>query len=447
MKGWIRWLPVLLLAWAGCGTEDGGSGGRRGFRVGYAEADITPPVGTLMGAYGLPGIHRAMTGVHDPLMAQAALFANDAGEAFLIVTLDVAGYLWDFGDWGPGIKALRQSIARALEPGVLLAPEHVMVTSSHSHAATDLTGFYQDIGQGPDPALLQEMQRTLTALAVAAAADLRDANLRFGTTGLSGYTARDQDCSPVLDESVAILQAVDADGKVIVTLANYAKHPTIAPESNRLASADFVWGYRDEMQKATGAPAMFLQGFEAAVHGKYSFHDGEDVWDRVHEVGAALARAVIDAMPAMVPADSYRIEHRAATYSCTGDDSFLVDSILYLDMPKRYLTLNDDGSVTLQEIEVSWHRLGPAEFVAFPGEPSPEYGLMAKARMASPFRFAVALANDQTGYIVEPGSVANDPSGRLAGYELRMGIGAQAGPAAWAALEGLGWFAPGDAGP
>ena len=85
-------------------------------------------------------------------------------------------------------------------------------------------------------------------------------------------------------------------------------------------------------------------------------------------------------------------------------------------------------------------QVGPAEFVVFPGEPSPEYGLMAKERMVGAVRFAVGLGNDAIGYMVEPGSMASDTSGRLAGYENMMGLGSESGPRAWAALEGLGWF-------
>jgi hypothetical protein len=429
---------LAVLALAACAADPGGDGRPSRFRFGYAEVDVTPPVGTIMGGYGAPGQGRVTTGTHDPLLAQAALFVNDAGQAFLIVSADLAGYMWEFADWGPGIKVLRQAITAALAPAVTLAPEHIVVASSHSHAAPDLVGFNQDMGKGPDKALLAEMQRKLTDAAVAAAAALADAELWLGTTELVGASERDKGCSPVLDTSVAILQARDPSGKVLLTLANYAKHPTIAPESNRLASADFIWGFRDDVGKATGAPAMFLQGFEAAVHGKYSFYDQPDVWDKVHEIGSDLARVVLDAP--LARATEFDIRHRAATYSCVARDTFLTMAIASIDIPKRSYTVEADGTYVVSEIEVSWHKVGPAEFVVFPGEPSPEYSVMAKQRMASPFRFAVAQGNDSIGYMVEPESMANDASGQLAGYENMMGLGSESGPAAWKALEGLGWF-------
>jgi hypothetical protein len=429
---------VAAVALAACGTGSEDAGGPSRFRVGYAEADLTPPVGTILGGYGIPGQGRTTTGTHDALRGQVALFANDAGEAFLIVAVDLAGYLWDFGDWGPGIKTLRQSIATALAPTLTISPSHIVVASSHSHAAPDVSGFNQDLGQGPDKELLANLQRLLTDAAVVAAASLTDADVRFGTTGLVGNSSRDKDCSPVLDTSVAVLQATDRAGKILLTLANYAKHPTIAAESNRLASADFIWGYRDVVERATGAPAMFLQGFEAAVHGKYSFDDSPQMWDHVHEIGADLAAVVLAAT--LTKAEEFDIRHRAATYACASGDTFLSMTLSLMDMPKRYVTTLEDGTFVVDEIEVSWHKLGPAEFVVFPGEPSPEYSVMAKERMLSPFRFAVALGNDAIGYMVEPESMANDSTGQLAGYENRMGLGAGSGPAAWKAHQSLGWF-------
>ena len=423
-----------------CGDGSAGPGKATGFRMGYAETDITPPVGTIMGGYGMPGMNRVTTGTHDPLMGQAALFVNNLGEALLIISVDLTGYMWDFGSWGPGIKVLRGSITDALAPTVNIRPEQIVIASSHSHGATDLMGFSQAYGEGPNKELLDAHIKNLTALAKAAASDLRDVKLFFGMTELAGLSSRDKDCSPVIDNSVAIIQARDLTGKVIVTIANYTKHPTVAAESNRLASADFIWGYRQEMKIATSAPAMFLQGFEAAVHGKYSFYDGDDMWDKVYEIGHDLAHAVIDVQGSLAPAGQFDIQHRATTYSCPSVDSFMVDAVTYLDMPKRYMTRTKDGALAVKEIEISWHKLGPAEFVVFPGEPSPEYSIMAKERMISPWKFAVGLGNDATGYMVEPGSLAGDTSGQLAGYELRMGLGSLAGPRAWEALESLGWF-------
>ncbi len=98
------------------------------------------------------------------------------------------------------------------------------------------------------------------------------------------------------------------------------------------------------------------------------------------------------------------------------------------------------GNLTVEHIETSWHRLGPAEFSAWPGEPSPTYSVALRERMVSPFKFTVGLANDGLGYILSPEELQNDTSGQLSGYELLMGLGNKIAPKTWAANETLGWF-------
>ena len=106
----------------------------------------------------------------------------------------------------------------------------------------------------------------------------------------------------------------------------------------------------------------------------------------------------------------------------------------------------------IEIIEVSWHKLGPAEFAAFPGEATPWLGLSAKSHMVSANKFALGLANDSLGYIIDADSLANDPGykpatadteevpGQLRGYEVGMGMGEPGGPCIWEATQKLGWF-------
>ncbi|MGB0648484.1 MAG: hypothetical protein ACPGQS_14965, partial [Bradymonadia bacterium] len=128
------------------------------FSVGYAEHDITPGLGAIMGGFGGPGDARRATGVNDPLMAQALFITNDADESILMITLDVAGMFYDFGTWGPGIREAREAISVALAPERSIAPHQIIISSSHTHAGTDLGGLNQAIGMGVPIDLLYDIQ-------------------------------------------------------------------------------------------------------------------------------------------------------------------------------------------------------------------------------------------------------------------------------------------------
>lgn len=452
---------LAALAWSGCGSDspsgltdgiddtgtpdpgwqDPGPQAPTGFRFGYAEADVTPPLGTVLGGFGPPGGIRQMTGVHDPLLAQVAFIANDAGEAFVVVAVDSAGYFYDFGEWGPGVADIRRSVAQALEPRFHLEPEHVLVASSHSHGATDHAGFWQVSGQGPPKPMLDEHLSSITTAVVAASNDLKDVDLHYGETLLVGHTGRDKGCSDVIDNTVAILQARTTGGDTLATLVNYAKHTNLVPEENTLATADFVHGFRDEMRAQTGAPALFLNGFIAAVQDGPLTDEvpGKDYWETTYNTGALLADTVKEALSTLVRADTFDIGHRFKVVQCRVEGEYPLLLYNLLDLLKRHVIVEGDD-LFVEALEVSWHRVGPVEFAVFPGEGTPEYALALKDRMASPGRFVVGLGNDSMGYILDPESIAKDTTGQLAGYELKMGLGPPAGPCAWDAMESLGWF-------
>ncbi len=430
------WTVCLLVLVSGCGPT--GKTPTR-FSVGYGQADVSPPEGTVLGGFGLPGGTRRSTGLNDPLLVQVVVVTNDAGGALVIVGLDAAGYMWDLGDWGPGVEAMQRRLVDALDDHLSIDPDQILLTSSHSHAATDLVGFWQKPGQGPALGLLDDLEVGLIAAARDAVDDLRAAELVFGRTELPDYIGRDSGCSEILDASVGVIQARTPSGDVIASLVSYGKHPTMLKEPNTIASADFIWGLRGVMRERTGAPAVFLQGPIAAVHDGPVAVPGEDGFERAWNMGALLAEAALEALETAEPADRFAIIHRRDTFTCRCEGEYVLMANEYFDLPKRHYHL--EGEVFMVDaMPVSWHQLGPAEFAGVPGEPDAEYALALKDRMASPHRFVVAQADDAMGYFIDPAAVAADASGQLTGYELKMGLGPPGGPCMWRAHQDLGWF-------
>lgn len=411
------------------------------FMLGYGETDVTPPLGTILSGYGAFGEDRRSELINDPMLAQAALFANDADQAFLIISLDSGGYGFDFGDYAPGVAELRREISRTLKGTLRIKPEHILIESSHSHGATDHIGFWQGIGEGVSLEVLELTFDGIVAASQEAALDLKEAELFFGSSELEGYSGRDSNCSPVIDNTVSIVQARSPEGEQRVTIINYAKHPTFLPYMDTTMTADFILGLREEMKNKTGAPAMYLQGFIAAVHeGPLSNTIPGDNWlERANAFGKILAGVVLDAEESLVKAEEYDILHRWKDFSCTAEESYLTFMYEYLDMPKRDADIIDEG-VRVNHIEVSWHKLGPSEFAVFPGEGTAEYSFALRERMIKPTQFVVGLGNDSIGYILDPESFAADSSGQLAGYEVKMGLGLPAGPCCWDSMEELNWF-------
>lgn len=408
-----------------------------------AELDISPPLGTVLGGYGPPGGTRKATAVHDPLMATAALFTNDAGQAFLLLGTDLQGYFANLGETGPGLDAVRDAIVVALADTVALTRDQVLVTMSHSHSATDMLGFWQKKNTPIPPAQIDQHLAWLVDVAAAAAAtEPTEIRLAHGSTRLEGYTARDQACSPELDDTVGVLQARRAaDGAPALTVVSFAKHPTMLQVGNRQASADFVWGLRTELVAATSAPIIYLQGFEAAAH------DGPRVaelpgaagsFDRTYAMGKVLADTVRALLPSLTESADLALETRATRVDCPMTGELLITAFEKFGVPFRTL-IKDETGYTVPGLQVSWHRVGPAELLVFPGEGSPGFARKLRERVTSPLAMPVSQGNDSMGYLVDPDEIAADTTGQLASNELKMGLGAGGGPCVWNAMMSLGW--------
>lgn len=409
-----------------------------------ASVDITPGLGTVLGGYGPPGGTRKATGVNDPLLATAALFTNDAGQALLLISADLEGWSADQADTGPGLRDVRAAVVDALADAVPLTAAQVLVGASHSHSATDMMGFWQKKNTPIPQSQLEQHRAWLVQLALAAAsAQAVEVRLATGSSLLSGYTTRDQACSPELDEAVGVLQARRAiDGEPALTVVSFAMHPTLLGVGNRKVSADFVWGLRTELEAATGAPMLYLQGFEAAVHEGPALEalPGEPgSFERAYAMGQVVADAVLTTLPSLVESTDAGLESRASAVDCPLTGELLIAAIERFGVPFRTWYKTEQG-YTVPGVEVSWHRLGPAELIAFPGEGSPGYARKLRALVASPLALPVSQGNDALGYLVDPDEIAADTTGQLAANELKMGLGAGGGPCVWDAQAALGWF-------
>src|SRR5688500_15872014 len=89
-------------------------------RAGYAEVDITPPLGGSMPGYFQD---RRATGILDPLKSRV-LYLAKGDRAIAVVACDLVGM------GAPIVRRIREEAARRTRG---LKPEHVWVHCSHTH--------------------------------------------------------------------------------------------------------------------------------------------------------------------------------------------------------------------------------------------------------------------------------------------------------------------------
>ena len=124
----IRWVSTLILAavlFHGAAAHSG-----EAFLAGFAELDITPPVGYRMAGYF---VERTSLGTHDPLLAKV-MYLQQGSNRCVLVLCDLIGIPRDVAD------AVRARVATELK----LDPSTVLIGATHSHTGPNYSGVLRD---------------------------------------------------------------------------------------------------------------------------------------------------------------------------------------------------------------------------------------------------------------------------------------------------------------
>lgn len=223
------------------------------FKAGAARRDVTPRESVPMWGYGAR--HDALSqGTLDSLYA-AALVIQAGDKKLAIVGLDLGRAPAE-----SSLQRIRQRI-RA-EAGI----EHSFIAGSHTHHGPVLE-LTDEPGKGRgrfDAALryYREMEDAIVAALLEADRKLAPAKLAVGSMQLEGFNRnRHTKLEPKpSDRELAVLRFDDASGKPIAILVNFTAHPTMIPATTLKFSADYVGAMKAEIEKATGAPVIFMNG-------------------------------------------------------------------------------------------------------------------------------------------------------------------------------------------
>ncbi|OAI41670.1 hypothetical protein AYO40_02740 [Planctomycetaceae bacterium SCGC AG-212-D15] len=242
-------------------------------QAGAARIDITPPIGHAM--WGYAARHDAPSvGVLDPLQARALVLSVDS-ESIALVSLDLG-------------RAPTRRVTEAIRARVKKAVgiEHLFLVASHTHHGPVLE---LDDWPTPEKPYTRELEEKLAKVIIEAAKARKPARLgiaeRETTLNRNRHSRRAE--KPV-DRMLLVLRVEDADGKPIAHAVNFAAHPTMLDSKLRKFSADYPGAMAALVEKATGAPCLFLQG----AAGDLSPNPGDDAGPT--KFGPRLGKLVLE---------------------------------------------------------------------------------------------------------------------------------------------------------
>lgn len=355
-------------------------------KVGIAEEDITPPVGTPSAGY-MDRKGEGMKGVNDPLLARS-IFIDNGEKRIVFCSVDHLGFMYDM------VQAIKKRVYEIES----LRDIEIYLGSSHTHSGGGAFMNIPRIGEALagrfDPNIVDMyIEKTAKAI-IASASFVVDAKAAIGYASLDGISNyRGQFPIDVIPrQEVTVMKLTTINDQPLAVLFNYPLHPTVLKGDNRLFSADFV-GFARSFLQAFIDPNVFSVYFNGAQGDIIPvISDEEDRYQSASDIGLVLARAVGDVWDSLETKDSLEIKTIHMPYSFEPKST---PSGISLPI-KRYQT---ELNLIVLDRKHAW--------VTIPGELSTNYDqqFQAVGRTLGYHNVSVlGLVNDAHGYIILPES-------------------------------------------
>jgi hypothetical protein len=383
---------VLISAWAWCaGVLLLGGPVHAEIQVGAATRVITPdPLLPVSGGMGAPKPSKEKRG---DLTARALVFRK-GDVSVAVVSLDLLGFPSVLGDR-----------VRAKVHGI--APENILIGSTHTHSAPDCYAFPDGNGGHTGDLGYMDMVCTKAAEAINEAIDrLQPAWIKVATGEAKGKIAYNYYAPDLYDRRMSVIQALSPEGKTIATLVNYAIHPEVLGNDVGILSPDLIGPLNDKIEAKAGGISLFMNSAQGGMvtadnrdlsepkDALRGYWNDSRTWDECLRIGHLMAD---EAMRLLQDTELQKdpllaCDAVAVRFPVESDGMWAVVVGSPLNYPR-----NKDRSVMAR---VNLVRLGDAQILTIPGEALPNIGFYLKRKMRGKHNLLFGLTNDAFGYIL-----------------------------------------------
>ena len=286
---------------------------------------------------------------------------------------------------------------RALVKGI--KPENIMIGVTHTHSAPDMYAFGLD--KDHHTGNLEYINFVIERAAEAineAVTKLEPVMLKINSGEAEGKIAYNYYAPQLYDPRCNVIQALKvSDGKPLATLVNYASHPEVIGNDQKMLGPDFVGPLYDKIEAVTGGGAIFMNGAQGGmVTADCRGEDGKDVqtWEECIRIGELLATEALRIVEKAPIQKDPELQCFATTINYPMENEVFrnVTSMSPLDYK-----FNADGSVAAQTNVIN---IGDSQILTIPGEALPNIGYYLKRKMHGKHNFLFGLTNEAYGYIL-----------------------------------------------
>jgi hypothetical protein len=313
-----------------------------------------------------------------------ALVLEQPGTLVAIVSADFLGFPAGLGN---RVRAAVKEIPA----------QNILIGATHTHSAPDCYGFPDGAGGTTrDEKYVAQVCARMAEAIHEAVTNLQPARLKIATGEAKGKIAYNYYAEQLYDPRCSVIQALDASGKPIATLVNYAIHPEVLGNRAGICSPDLVGPLYERLAEQGGGTGIFMNSAEGGmVTADNRRPAGEEArgWDECQRIGRLLAdealRIVRDAP-----------EQASPKLSCAARPlSLPVDAPLMRALLQA-LPGSPGPDVTSVTTQLNVVNVGNAQILTIPGEALPNIGYYLKRKMRGEHNLLFGLTNDAFGYML-----------------------------------------------
>ena len=313
-----------------------------------------------------------------------ALVLEQEGTLVAIVSADFLGFPAVLGD---RVRAAVKEIPA----------QNILIGATHTHSAPDCYGFPDGAGgTARDTKYVEQVCVRMAEALHEAATNLQPVRLKIATGEAKGKIAYNYYAEQLYDPRCNIIQALDASGKPIATLVNYAIHPEVLGSDADICSPDLVGPLYERLAEKGGGTGIFMnsaQGGMVTADNRQPAGKEARTWEECQRIGRLLAdealRIVSDAPEQTSP----------KLFCAARPLSLPVDAPLMRALLKT-LPGSPGAEVTSLTTQLNVVNLGDAQILTIPGEALPNIGYYLKRKMHGQHNLLFGLTNDAFGYIL-----------------------------------------------
>jgi len=313
-----------------------------------------------------------------------ALVLESAGTKCAIVSADFLGF--------PAVLGNRVRAAVKEIPA-----QNILIGVTHTHSAPDCYGFPDGRGGTARDEKYLEMVCARMAEAIrVAAGNLQPVRLKVATGEARGKIAYNYYAEQLYDPRCHVIQALDASGKPVFTLVNYAIHPEVLGSDAGICSPDLVGPLYERLAEKGGGTGIFMNSAQGGmVTADNRLPEGKEArtWEECQRIGRLLADEALRIVRDSPELDSPKL-------FCTARTLLLpVDAPLMRELLKT-LPGSPGGDATSVTTQLNLINVGNAQILTIPGEALPNIGYYLKRKMRGEHNLLFGLTNDAFGYIL-----------------------------------------------